>query len=294
MNELEQRENKVLDFMSAVDNSIKQKEDLEAFKKTDSYKMRYLQKTMEDAKERCAVYIICNLYKDALPMDAAYKSVYSNVLDDECKDFISSISQNKGVNAFVTGNPDKIPTPMNKLMYMVETYINNLYMEAGVNIKKMSISDLDFKFDDADKKRMDAISKSMSFDDVSKMIQKNVTLVANAEAEKAKKEQADEEALQTQLSNDPSMVSESAVKSILSLKNVNRSKFYQPSLFEGIMINKFNNIVTESTNDSDNDTAYFEAVREFTLHNVAKALKIVKYTPDKIKTLASSYASNRA
>ena len=94
---------------------------------------------------------------------------------------------------------------------------------------------------------------------------------------------------------------------------MNTKKFYQPSLFESVMINKMNHVasesamstylydtldmygVTESTMDrfaTPEEIAFVESVREYTLINIAKSLKLESCFSNlsQIRELAMEYA----
>ena len=94
---------------------------------------------------------------------------------------------------------------------------------------------------------------------------------------------------------------------------MNKRKFYQPSLFEGVMINKMNSVtaesaastylydtledygVTENTVDkfaTPEEIAFVESVREYTLLNIAKSLKLESCFGNlsSIRELAMEYA----
>lgn len=95
-----------------------------------------------------------------------------------------------------------------------------------------------------------------------------------------------------ELKNDPKITSEAAIDRHLNLKGVNDVKFYQPSLFEGIMINKLN-LIKESgeevSPEDANKKAFFESMKEFTKLSVLDALYLENVAQNQ-KKIANDYA----
>ena len=140
---------------------------------------------------------------------------------------------------------------------------------------------------------MDSISRDLELDDISKIIQNNVKKTAEFEIRKAKENKAEIEELENILSSDDSITEESAIDSIVETKNAKRSKIYEPAFFESIMIKNFNKAGTtmESGEETDPYEIFCESVREFTRHNILKALRLEVYDRSAIRRMSSEFSS---
>ena len=118
--------------------------------------------------------------------------------------------------------------------------------------------------------------------------------------------------IEAELANDMNITSEAAAEKAIARRGFNRSKVFQPSLFQGIMIGMTEkaNSVYESSDDnvdyqyealsefdyksdgasSIEEAAFIESVKEFTKLNIVKAFKLEQFTPRRVNDLASKYA----
>ena len=166
--------------------------------------------------------------------------------------------------------------------------------------------------DDNIEKKIDITTQDLELDDLSQIIANNVKSTAAAEITRAKREKDNAKALESELANDLSITSESAIDFALELRGLKDKQVFQPSLFEGIMIGKLDqlSLMAESVNSvylynaladygmSDNNSfaspeeiAFVESVREYTLLNMSKALKLENFTLSTIREMAQDYAS---
>lgn len=293
MDDLKQRENKVFDFMDEVNKQRENQASMDAYKNSEIYKKRCLDKEMQNAKDTCLNYIFADVYKNSIPLDPDYKSLHSDELDREMKDFINKKVADQGATVYVKEAIKKGNPVMKRLMEAVEDFVNSVYLERCLNIKNINPDDLNFHFGYDEKKKMDSISRDLELDDISKIIQDNVKRTTEFEIQKAKEEKEEVGQLESNLANDDSITEESAIDTILALKNAKRPKVYIPSFFESIMIKNFNkaSAMMESGENTDPYEIFCESVREFTRHNVLKALKLEVYDRSVIRRMSTEFAS---
>lgn len=292
MDELKQRENKVFDFMDEVNRHREHQASMDAYKNSEEYKRKCLDKEMNNAKDTCLNYIFADIYKNSIPLDPDYKSLHSDDLDREIKDFINQKVADKGISVYVKEAIKKGNPTMKRLMEAVEDFVNSVYLEKSINIKNIAPEDLNFRFGEEEKKKMDSISKDLELDDISRIIQDNVKKTAEFEIRRAKESKEEIEELENSLASDDSITEESAIDSIIALKNAKRQKIYQPSFFESIMIKNFNkSVAMESGDSTDMYDVYCESVKEFTRHNILKALKLETYDHSTVNRMAMEFAT---
>lgn len=121
-------------------------------------------------------------------------------------------------------------------------------------------------------------------------------IATNNEIKRVKDEQQKIKDIEDSMKNDENITTESAYEKALVLKGVKSpsSKLYQPTLFEGIMINKMN-LVKESGADLDpaiqHKLAFMESVKEYTKLSVLNSLMLESYNGVSAKKLANNYAT---
>ena len=176
-------------------------------------------------------------------------------------------------------------------MESVDRLVHNCFREKAANIERLDPKDLDWKFDDEKKKCCEDIAKDANLDEVSNYIKKNVKAAAEYEKGKIKERRENTKALQDEMSKDDSLTSESAINSYLILNGKSNLEkiVYQPSLFEAVMIHSFNK--NPSSTKEEQEACYNEAVGEYTMLNINKALRFSNYAMEDVRSLARKYAS---
>ena len=151
----------------------------------------------------------------------------------------------------------------------------------------------------------------MGIDDLTTVIHDNVKNSVMSEINRAKQEKENIKNLEAELANDMNITSEAAAEKAIARRGFNRTKVFQPSLFQGIMIGmteKANSIYESSDDNVDyqyealsefdyksdgassiEEAAFIESVKEFTKLNIVKAFKLEQFTPRRVNDLASKY-----
>lgn len=307
-------EEKVFNFIDTIERE-RQDEIADArFKNSDTYKRRVIDSAKVDAANTCLSKIFEKFYIDAVPLNDDYKCAYHDGLCDDVHKFASDRTDGKSLSYYVGEAIKSGSVPAKKIMESVTKIVDDYYADKESNLNNInSEDDLVFKMDDDTEKKLNVINRDLELDDLSQIISDNVRVTAASEIARAKAEKEKVKEVERELSDNLSVNSESAIETELELRGMNTKKFYQPSLFEAVMINKMNSVTLESADSTylydtlemygvvestaDNfatpeQIAFVESVREYTLLNIAKSLKLESCFSNlsDIRELAMQYA----
>lgn len=307
-------EEKVFNFIDTIDRERQDELADMRFKGSDTYKRRIIDSAKEDAANVCLSKIFEKFYIDAVPLNDDYKCAYHDGLCNDVHKFASDRTDGKSLSYYVGEAIKSGSVPAKRIMESVTKIVDEYYADKEENLESINTEDdLVFKMDDDTEKKLNVINRDLELDDLSQIISDNVRVTAASEIARAKAEKEKVREVERELSNNLAVNSESAIESELELRGMNKRKFYQPSLFEGVMINKMNSVtaesaastylydtlenygVTESTVDkfaTPEEIAFVESVREYTLLNIAKSLKLESCFGNlsSIRELAMEYA----
>ena len=312
-------EKKVLSFMEQVKEDMLMKEQEDAFAMSTPYKIHELEKSANDGKEVCLDSIIRTIYKDAIPLNDDYKIA----CDDEVNKTFDTFMQKKcprGIEYYVREGIRRKSPFAKKVLEAVEELVNDQINPKLLDVENLDQDDLAFKSDDAVIKKLNVIGSDMGTPEIAQAVRDNVKATALSEINRAKKEKEELQNLENELKNDVNINSPQALESALELNDVNRLRDYKPSLFTAVMINKlneaktkmesgelgktylyhalddYNKTVEESTDNihfaTEEEWGFVEAVKEYTLLSVLKALKLESYTVSEMNDLIQEYAQN--
>jgi len=318
MDNFSARRNDVINFLDEVRMQREQEAHDNAFKNSEDYKLKCLDKEQDNAKGVCLDMVFSKLYKDALPLNNDYKVAHAEDLDAEMKDFINSRCP-KGMSYYIHEGIRRGSESAKKIMDETDKIVNDDYNNKALNIEKYKPEDLVFKADDALVNKIDVMNRKLDLDNLSDTIKSNVKMSAISEIQRAKKAENDAKAVETELANDINVRTEAQIDHALALKDINTVKDFEPSLFQGIMINKMNKLqhmsecgvleptciyntladfgLPEPTTEDVHfatveELAFVEAVKEYTKLNIIKALKLERFDLNDVRNLAYEYASN--
>lgn len=305
-------EGKVLSFIDKIEADRQQKVQDTEFTNSMDYKYKCLNKAKEDCKKQCLSKIFEKFYRCAIPLNDEYK----NACCEELKADIPGFVKNRGYDDlvyYVGEAMRKGSKAACRIMESVQAIVDESFKDKELNIADYQASDLVFKMDDNIEKKIDVTTQDLELDDLSKIIADNVKSTAVAEIQRAKREKENAKALEAELANDLSVTNESAIDFALEIRGLKDNKVFQPSLFEGIMIGKLEkaSLMAESGANttylynalseygmgennsfaSPEEIAFVESVREYTLLNISKALKLENFNLGKIRELAHEYAT---
>lgn len=290
---INQREDSMINFMDEVDKHNKSQQAANNYANSVDVKRRILNKKKDDAKGICLDLIFSKIYKDALPMDDEYKVAHGNDLDAEFHDFISDKAPD-GLEYYVKESIKKGNKAAKSIMEEVDKLVKENFFEASMALEDSNSEDVEFDPDsEENQEKIKDITDSIGGEDISEIIKKNVKQTAIDDIEKTKKHDEELKGIVDDLKNDPKITTEASLDRALRLRGVGVPKFYQPSLFEGIMINKTNLIKNSGeklSNDIINKKAFTESVKELTKINVLHALNFEPISTIESKKLAKKYA----
>ena len=304
----------VFDFMNAVQDEMKAKQEEDAFKNRTDNKLRTLDKCQDDAKDVCLDTIFAQIYRNAVPLNDDFKVAHAEDIDATFKDFMAKKCP-KGIEYYVKEGLKKNNPYAKKILEAVNDLVNDEYRDKAMNIEDYTVDDLPFKTTDDIVVKLDRINGELSGPEISQAIKDNVKNTAIAEITKAKQEKENLKNLEAELANDINMRTEESVNRAIELKGLNDAKDYVPSLFESVMINKMNKLtpiynsgklqneniyntlseygkVTEGA-ASIEDLAFIEAVEEYTCLSMLKALKLESFNKYEINDLKDAYVQER-
>lgn len=283
-------ENKVLSFIDEVNKEKATIANKNAFMSSPIYKKKQLDDNMVKAKSDCLNYIFADLYKNSLPLDDSYVYANDEKLTNDMKDFINKQTADKGVECYVREAIKRGNKSLAQVLESVERFVGGCFREKVAEYKKLDIKDLDWKFNDEKKAELKQIAADANLDEVANYIKQNVKSTAEYEKGKIIERRQDTKELQEEMEKNNELTSESAVMEYMKLrgKTALEKSIYQPSLFEGVMINKFNHFPSNTTEEQDE--CYKEAVGEFTMLNINKALRYKEYPLRVVQELAKEYA----
>ena len=290
------REKELFSFISELKKDEQKEKDRAVMKESTTYKLNKIKQVKESAREVCLDTLISKIYKDAIPMDEPTKDLISDDLDAEISDYIRA-KQPKGTVYYVKEAIKRGSKPAKEMLEAVDKMLTDHFRETALNIKDVDADDITFDIKDPEtEEKLNEISSTMQYDELSDAIKNNVKIAANAEIKRVKDERQKIKDLEEELKSDEDVTNESAINFELQKRGIVKSgtKLYQPSLFEGVMINK-SNLIKESgldiPSESVNQMAFVETTKEMTKLFTLKSLMLESFTNDETKKLANRYAT---
>ena len=289
--------NKTLSFMDELDKEDSFQKELQKMKNTPEAKLRMVSAEKDFGKDDCMKYILGRVYNDSIPVDEV---ISPKDLDDTVTKFARKRLEKMGkpcdkneclfyVKEAIKRNPN---SPFANVYESVSRFIDEMYLEAELNINDAKPEDLGFKRTPDIENSMDDVIRNNNLDGLAEAIKDNVKNSVSAEVDAAKKEKEDRMDLENSMASDSSLNSEQSVSAAIeSAMAFTEKSVYQPSLFEGIMIGKFNemNNIPHGIYESSVDDMFTEGV----LSAIKDYFKIKKAASVKATIIKSSDTFNR-
>ena len=252
-------------------------------------KQRLLTSQSDVCRNQCVGYMLGSMYLKSLPLDDEYKNAQNIELRN---DFDKYIKDNKGGPLFYVKDAFEKSGGTNlaakRLLEAADDEVKNFHEMMGIDFKGKSADDIRFNLDDEIKVRLDKVTDEISFDEITNAIRTNVTNTAIAEIERAKKEAEEQQELEDELAKNTEITSESAAEEWMNAHRKPRPKFYQPSLFEAMLIGK-TAVMKESA--SDFDAVFAEAVKDYTKVSFGQSFGFDHYSTRDIQRMANKIAN---
>ena len=307
------REIRLLDFIDNIENEERNKKAESDFKNSDTYKLRMIDKSRDEAKKEYLTKVLSDTYKDAIPLNDEYKVAYKDDIDKCFRDFLNERCP-QGVEYYIKEAIKKNSGFAKKVLEAVNHLVDEKYNKLSLKLEEVTDEDLVFNNDKDEPKKVNVVGRELNTDEVASIVKDNVKQTAVSEIQRAKEEKEKLQAVEDELANDVKMNTPQKVEEAMRLKGLGQG-YYKPSLFNGIMISNMNKIQAKmesgdnceySTYDALKDypmtlnesatpqeLAFIESVKEYTGYALVKALKLESFDMYKIDNLAQSYAQRK-
>lgn len=283
----EEKVRKFLDSIAAANNARAQSE---RFKMDPVVKQRILANQSTMCRNQCIGYMLGSIYLKSLPLDKEYIDAHDTELRNDFGKYLGTKSSSPLFyvkDAFEKSRGTNLSAK--RLLEAADDEVKNFHEIMGIDFKNKSADDIKFNLDKDIKDRLDKVTGSLSFDEIIGAIRTNVTNAAVDEIDRAKKEAEEQQALEDELAKNTEITSESAADEWMKTHRTPRPKFYQPTLFEAMLINK----TQKKTPGKTYEEIFSEAVMDYTKISVVQSFEFERHTPDDIKRLASRYACGK-
>ena len=307
------REIRLLDFIDNIENEERNKKAESDFKNSDTYKLRMIDKSRDEAKKEYLTKVLSDTYRDAIPLNDEYKVAYKDDIDKCFRDFLNERCP-QGVEYYIKEAIKKNSGFAKKVLEAVNHLVDEKYNKLSLKLEEVTDEDLVFNNDKDEQKKVNVVGRELNTDEVASIVKDNVKQTAVSEIQRAKEEKEKLQAVEDELANDVKMNTPQKVEEAMRLKGLGQG-YYKPSLFNGIMISNMNKIQAKmesgdnceySTHDALKDypmtlnesatpqeLAFIESVKEYTGYTLVKALKLESFDMYKIDNLAQSYAQRK-
>lgn len=285
-------QNSVINFIDEVNKQRSLDDTVKAINDDPAIKLRRLNETKKQGVNACMNSIFAKICADAIP-EINGRTADTPDLDKVVSDYVSRRTGGKDLEFYVKEAIRRNPknTDVIKNMYeSVERIVNKEYEDKTLNPETITENDLAFRLTPEIDDKLSTVIKDNNLDDLAEVIKDNVRNTAITEVELAKKEKEERMALEEELTNDDSITTEAALEEALRERGIGRDvSVYTPSLFEAVMINKFNeaakNVQPVYETEYTLENAY---VTEGVIDKIKSAFK-AKAEADAKATIASSH-----
>lgn len=302
----------VMSFIDRVKANKAKEDSMKALRNSDFYKNKVLDKSKEDCKSHCVRELFKKSYKDALPLSDTYKCANDNELDSDMDQFLTTQFPD-GIEKVIAERGKRGDSLCKRITEGVEEIASKDYLNKLSKMDKCDADELAFKASDETATKIDLLSKDLELDDLSGIIENHVKDTIQSEVSRSLNEKRTMKEIESELADNMNVTTEESVQMELRKRGIGNKVFYQPSLFQGIMMGKLNEskIVIESGDGevslynateplgreiSENygveDRAFVESVKEYTKLSLMKACKLQQYNAYELKRIANQYASN--
>lgn len=283
--ELQSRQDSLLSFIDATNRETQKVNDINCLREDPELKLRKLDREAANATPVCIDTILGRIYKNALPFDDPKKNCSDVDAAADVRDYISNRCDGKNSEWYVKEGIKRSGSSVLKgILTEAQNMSKRFYREKAKDIGRISIDDLKFNAN-TQGNELDKITRKLELDEISDIIQNNVQRTLQDEKDRVNREDEFNKKIEDSLMNDDSVTDDSTLESAMDKqRKAIMPRIYQPSLFEAIMLNK-----TRAVTESSSVNPVYEAIEEFTLLNMSKALMLEKFDLKSIKSLANNY-----
>ena len=284
--------NSVINFIDEVNKQRSLDESINKINDDPVVKLRRLNETKQQGVNACMNSILAKICKDAVP-EVNGRVASTPDLDKVVADYVSRRTGGKDLEFYVKEairrNP-KNTSVIKNVFESVERIVREQYTDKSLNPDTITEDDYKFEITPEIDDKLVAVIRDNNLDDLAEVIKDNVRETAISEVELAKKEKEERLALEEELTNDESITTEAALEEALRERGIGKTtSIYTPSLFEAVMVNKFNSMnMTESViTDVTYEAGY---VTEGVIDKLKNAFK-AKAEADAKETIAKNHSN---
>lgn len=279
-NDIINRRNKVNDFIEGIESEVNKSNILNSFYESMDFKIKSVNKKYEDMPIKMLVEMFSDLYVKSLPLDREYKDCVVDELYQEMEMFIHDL----GGYDYFKGHINRKNKPiLGEALLLIEGKCNKMKTEEVASLKKGNCEDA--SMDDDERFTLSNITGDMEYEQIQKIIHDNVLDTVNNEIEKAKREKEIKEELEEEISQNVEITTESEAIKFIERK-LNIPSAYQPSLFESIQVNIYN----EKGNYLEMDNILSETIKEYTKYQILQTLYLEDFLDrDTVKEIGIKY-----
>lgn len=292
---LQEKKKEVADFLNGIERRVESRKAAVQAQAKPSYRLSVLGAKEKEARNICASALICNLYRNALPVDDVYRCGNGDQLDDKFRQFIKG-NHGKNVYEYLCSCAEKGSRPAKVLMESVKDYVSSKFLPFYEDYEK-NVTEAEINPKDATTAgELEKISSKLSYDEISKVITDNVKSTIQEEIERTRKEDEEVQKLEEELKQNEEVTTEAAVDDYVNLYM--KKKPYEAGLFTSIMINKVNKLKDYMEDEELDDEhiqkqAFMEAVEEYTMWEMLSVMNMETLKRRDIQKLANDYAALR-
>lgn len=240
--------NSVINFIDEVNKQRSLDESINRINNDPEIKLRRLNDTKQQGVNVCMNSILAKICQNAVPEVNGRVSCTPD-LDKVVSDYISRRTNGKDLEFYVKEairrNP-KNTAVIKNVFESVEKIVREHYTDKTLNPDSITEDDYKFEITPEIDDKLVAVIRDNNLDDLAEVIKDNVRETAVSEVELAKKEKEERLALEEELTNDDTITTEAALEEALRERGIGKNtSIYNPSLFEAVMISKFNESVID-------------------------------------------------
>lgn len=286
-----------LSFMDELRKTERLNKEMDEINELPEIKSRKLEDTKNKAVTMCLDNILQKVYRNSIPTDIPGTSMNTGVkdLDVELRKYIASRTGGQDSQYYVKEGLKKSKNPvLKRIVESVENMIRDMYFEKTICPEKITDADLGFEITPEIDTKLNDMIRDNNLDDLTEVIKDNVKNTTINEIISAKKEKEERMKLEDDLKNDESIKTEAALQQALMERGYyhENSDIYEPSLFEGILMNKFSKM-EESAIPEEIATQPMEYYSEGLFSGISEVIRLKKEANAKQAVMSNSVGLRR-
>ena len=155
------REIRLLDFIDNIENEERNKKAESDFKNSDTYKLRMIDKSRDEAKKEYLTKVLSDTYRDAIPLNDEYKVAYKDDIDKCFRDFLNERCP-QGVEYYIKEAIKKNSGFAKKVLEAVNHLVDEKYNKLSLKLEEVTDEDLVFNNDKDEQKKVNVVGRELN------------------------------------------------------------------------------------------------------------------------------------